>query len=274
MFRKLEKTKRYWSWRFKAAGNAPLFWHIGRPNFGDDINPSFMQRLSGKPVRFAADRSKPHLLGAGSILASATTSSIVVGSGYLKAESGPLPKQATVISVRGLRSLELAAIDDHVLLGDPLVLVDTLLDKPIAKKHSTGLVAHVLNVKQMKAKYGRHVHIISPAQRPWDVVEEIASCERIVSQSLHGLIVADAIGIPNLWWAPSESMAGGRFKFEDYFTTLDNPKPMIGETVDVFQHPSHYPFSICRYKYSKREYRTALTNAIGPLSIATRKSNL
>lgn len=271
MLRKIEKAKRYWSWRLKSTANLPLFWHVGRPNFGDDINPSFLERLSDQQVRFATNCSQPHLLCVGSILESATPSSIVIGSGYLKPDSGPLPKQTTVVSVRGQRSLELAGCGDHVLLGDPLVLVDQLFDKPIRKKHEIGLVSHVLNISAMKAKYGRYTHLISPMQSPWRVVEEIASCERIVSQSLHGLIVADALQIPNLWLAPSESMAGGRFKFDDYFSTLDQEKPFFAANEDIFQHPSQYPFMIGQFKYSKQQYRTAISNACASLSLATNR---
>jgi len=272
LLRKIEKTKRYWSWRLKPAENKPLFWHVGRPNFGDDINPFFIQRLLGKPIRFANDQSRPHLLGVGSILESATPSSIVIGSGYLKPESGPLPKGATVISLRGQRSLELAGCDDQILLGDPLVLVDRLFGKSAEKKHRTGLIAHVLNISAMKAQYGRYAHLISPMQEPWKVVEEIASCEQIVSQSLHGLIVADAFEIPNVWIAPSESMAGGRFKFDDYFSTLDQAKPLLEVTEDLFHNSSKYPFLVSRFEYSKADYREALTQAFAHLSSAsTRK---
>ena len=271
LLRKIEKTKRYWSWRLKPAENQPLFWHVGRPNFGDDINPSFLECLTGQPIRFAADRSQPHLLGVGSILESATPSSIVIGSGYLKPESGPLPKGATVISLRGQRSLELAGLelagcDDRILLGDPLVLVDTLFDKSPEKKYRTGLVAHVLNIGAMKAKYGRHTHLISPMQEPWKVVEEIASCEQIVSQSLHGLIVADAFDVPSVWIAPSDSMTGGRFKFDDYYSTLDQAKPPLEVTEDLFCSPSKYPFLVSRFKYSKTDYREALTQAFARLT--------
>jgi len=268
LLRKIEKTKRYWNWRLKPAGNRPLFWHVGRPNFGDDINPSFLQRLAGQPVRFANDQTQPHWLGVGSILESATSASIVIGSGYLKPTSGPLPKQTTVISLRGQLSLERAGCDGNILLGDPLVLVDRLFDKPIQKKHRTGLVAHVLNISAMKAKYGRHTHLISPMHEPWKVVEEIASCEQIVSQSLHGLIVADAFDIPNVWIAPSESMTGGRFKFDDYFSTLDQAKPPLEVTEDLFHNSSKYPFLVSRFKYSKTDYCEALTQAFARLSSA------
>ena len=274
LLRKIKKTKRYWNWRLKPVGNRPLFWHVGRPNFGDDINPSFLQRLSGQPVRFANDQTQPHLLGVGSILESATPSSIVIGSGYLKPTSGPLSKQTTVISLRGQLSLERADCEGNVLLGDPLVLVDRLFDKPIQKKHRTGLVAHVLNISAMKAKYGRHTHLISPMQEPWKVVEEIASCEQIVSQSLHGLIVADAFNVPNVWIAPSESMTGGRFKFDDYYSTLDQAKQPLVVTEDLFRNSSKYPFAVCQYKYSKKHYLQALSQAFACLPTPSTREKL
>lgn len=262
MLRKLEKLRRYFRWRMKPGTHAPVFWHVGRPNFGDDINPSFLERMGRKPLRLATDRNQPHVLGIGSILEFATPNSTVLGSGYLRSESGPLPQRANVISVRGKLSRDRAGCSAEVLLGDPLVLVDLLLTRPVAKRHRMGLVAHALNVAEMKSRFGREVHVVSPAWDPWRVVEEIASCELIASQSLHGLIVADALQIPNLWIAPSESMAGGRFKFDDYFSTLDQPKEPIAATSEVFRHPEGYPLSVCRYQLSKCGYAAALADAI------------
>ena len=262
MIRQLERARRYWRWRFKASGNIPLFWHIGRPNFGDDINPTFMQKLTGRSIRFSANRDEQHFLAAGSILECATTDSIVVGSGYLKPDSGPLPSQTAVLSLRGELSLQRSQAQGEILLGDPLVLLDLLYKAPSKKKYQVGFVPHILNSKQMQAKYGSQTHVICPSQDPWHVIAEIASCERVVSQSLHGLIVADALGIPNLWVAPSNNMLGGRFKFDDYFSTLDMPKEPFDESLEIFQQPEQYPFAVGNYKYSKSDYRSALIAAL------------
>ena len=262
MLRRIEKLKRYWQWRLKPSRNSPVFWHVGRPNFGDDINPLFLEHLSGVPLRLATDRDRPHLLGIGSILESATASSTVIGSGYLKPNSGPLPPKTTVISLRGERTFERSGCRDSVLLGDPLVLVNLLFEEPDTQQFELGLVPHVLNVKEMQAEYGDRAHVIDPALPPWQVVREIASCRRIASQSLHGLIVADALEVPNVWLAPSETMAGGRFKFDDYFSTLDREKEPVAPEPNVLQHPEKLPFGVCHYKYSKNEYYAALAVAV------------
>ena len=45
------------------------------------------------------------------------------------------------------------------------------------------------------------------------------SCRRIVTGSLHGLVIADAYGIPSAW-TRSKTAYGGYYKFYDYFATV------------------------------------------------------
>lgn len=61
------------------------------------------------------------------------------------------------------------------------------------------------------------------------VIEQIASCDYIASSSLHGLIVAEAYGIPNLWLEISGKLLGGHFKFHDFFLSLgkDRKSPFL-----------------------------------------------
>lgn len=262
---KLEKLRRYLVRRLTPPGALPVWWHVGGPNFGDDINPTFFGRLAGGPVRFAVDRKRPHLLGAGSILERASPASIVCGSGFLR-EPRSVASAAEFVAVRGALSLAACPRPEGVLLGDPLVLIDAFAS-PTAKRHRHGFVPHVTSVKHWRRLNARGRHMIHPGLEPWRVVEEIASCEVVFSQSLHGLIVADALGIPNVWVTPSDAMAGGRFKFEDYFSTLDRPKEPVPEGRDVFDHPRRYDAAVCRYRFSKADYRTALADACRRLAV-------
>ena len=43
-------------------------------------------------------------------------------------------------------------------------------------------------------------------------VDELCKCETIISSSMHGLIAADAYGIPNRWLMLSDKLVGGEFK--------------------------------------------------------------
>jgi hypothetical protein len=68
-------------------------------------------------------------------------------------------------------------------------------------------------------------------------VRTIASCDFVVSSSLHGLIAADAFGIPNVWVRWSDRVAGGSWKFLDYFRSVGRPErgpePLPGELREV-----------------------------------------
>ena len=47
-------------------------------------------------------------------------------------------------------------------------------------------------------------------------VREIAACRVVVTTSLHGLVTADAFGIPAVWTTLDPPLGGGDFKFRDY----------------------------------------------------------
>ena len=53
------------------------------------------------------------------------------------------------------------------------------------------------------------------------MIADLTSCELIFSSSLHGLIVADSFGIPNIHMELSDKLVGGNFKFEDYYSSVD-----------------------------------------------------
>jgi pyruvyltransferase len=64
-----------------------------------------------------------------------------------------------------------------------------------------------------------------------DVIAQITSCAVIAASSLHGLIVAEAFGIPAM--RLPHALTGGDdaafvdYKFTDYLTALDRPLPVI-----------------------------------------------
>lgn len=57
------------------------------------------------------------------------------------------------------------------------------------------------------------------------IIESLLSCRRIASSSLHGLILADAYGIPSAWLMAEADKGGsrpkgGEFKYYDYFASI------------------------------------------------------
>ena len=53
-----------------------------------------------------------------------------------------------------------------------------------------------------------------------DVIDEILSCDFIISESLHGLIVAEAYCVPNKWVEFMEHDEKLTFKFYDFYESI------------------------------------------------------
>lgn len=117
-----------------------------------------------------------------------------------------------------------------VVLGDPGLLYPMLLDETPTKKYDFGVVPHFKDAESGRMfcsaieKSGVKVKLIDVLQDDsLNVVREIASCEKILSSSLHGLVVADALQIPNRHIV--FSLLGQKkdefiFKFEDYYSAF------------------------------------------------------
>lgn len=258
MFYRLVKARRYWAARLRAQSCSPLFWHVGTPNFGDDINVSLFESLSDLPMRFAKDRRRPHFMGMGSILTFATESSVVLGSGLL--EPTRLQRPLEVVSLRGELSRQQFGLKRDIPLGDPMVLVNLLMS-PERGDH-VGFVPHVSSLPRLRRALSPKIKLIDVRRAPWEVVREIGRCKLILSQSLHGLIVADAFDIPNIWVAPGSKMVGGDFKFRDYFSTLDAPKESYRPSAAFFKNLPYSEAWVGKYRGNKTEYRDILGAAL------------
>lgn len=108
------------------------------------------------------------------------------------------------------------------------------------KRYRLGIIPHVVDqqhpvIREIKEKYADEILIIDLAHyKKWtDIIDQICSCEHILSSSLHGLIVSDAYQIPNCWIKLSGRIPGGYFKYLDYASSVqrDFTKPFIKELV-------------------------------------------
>ena len=85
-----------------------------------------------------------------------------------------------------------------------------------------------------------------------DVIDQITACDYIASSSLHGIILADAYGIPNVWIQLSNRIRGNGFKYRDYyegcgkfnveclnFTDVSIDTSIIEKSLEKYKRP-HY----------------------------------
>lgn len=207
-------------------------------NWGDELNYHFLSLLFRRKIcvsdyswlcRFGIQRQ--HLIIGSTIGLKCTRNTTIWGAGVLSADS-PLPEPpGKVLAVRGPRTRQFLlskGVDCPAVYGDPALLLP-MVYRPanIRRKHALGIIPHYHDLNSAEL---RRYEIFHPGctvinlrhyKRWTDVIEDICSCEAVISSSLHGLIAAAAYGIPHVWSAISPgSTIGGEFKFRDFFESV------------------------------------------------------
>lgn len=207
---------------------APAYWFRGIQNFGDQLSPVIMNWASGVQPIWVSKRYRGKVLGGGSILNALASGDIVWGAGSIRDRPIAPPPDVTFLAVRGPLTRERILGDVPDVYGDPALLLPLYHFPPSTKRHAIGIVPHYLDYQAMSIEDPEI--LIVDVRQPWEVVvADIRSCDLIVSSSLHGLIVAEAYGIPASWIRVSDRVIGGDFKFNDYYlsTGRDATQPTL-----------------------------------------------
>lgn len=214
-----------------------MFWweHPHPGNFGDILSPYIVEKLTSIPPKFVGRREG--MLAVGSIIKWASSNSTIWGAGT-STQGIELPCDADYRSVRGPYT-RAEVINNGgkcpEVYGDPAWLVPLFYEKQITKSSDLGLILHYIH-EDGSVRAGSSTKEISIRRVGFEQIEafldEMLSCKRIISTSLHGVILANAFGIPVLWGTVSDSGAdihGDGIKFKDYFNTIgidENLKPI------------------------------------------------
>jgi pyruvyltransferase len=220
----------YWNpWR--RLGRTGLLRRVPVPrrvdNFGDLLGPLIVDRLRRR-LGLPADgprRDGRRLLAVGSILHFARPGDVVWGSGV----NGKIPVEGfpplDVRAVRGPRTaqrLRAAGAEVPEVFGDPALLIPHLWsDDELGVRRRTGGTVFVPNLHDLGAFPSES---LDPRGGALEKVAAIASAERVVASSLHGMVVADAFGVPLL---PVASRAEPPFKYQDYFEGTGRELPEL-----------------------------------------------
>jgi len=236
-----------------------LFWHDSKTNFGDWLSPILCERLSGRRVVHAKP-NKCDLIAVGSILQRAKHGRFrrrihVWGSGFIENRE-ETRSYHYYHAVRGHKTAKLLKSPEIRTFGDPGLLSDLLFPdyRHVAKQCLLGIVPHYKDQKdtniQRFADENPNVRVIDILSPGEDFLRQVAICEFVLSSSLHGLITADAFGIPNAWIKLSDKVRGQGFKFHDYYSVfgIESPAPLdltsdmspekIAELADRYKRPN------------------------------------
>ena len=145
---------------------------------------------------------------------------------YSNKEHTFIRRENNIASVRGeLSKNRLEKILNKKLdipTGDGGLLASYLIKEPLEKKYLIGIIPHYKEKNDLifrdLQKYYKNSVLVDLEDDPLEVVKLISKCEVILSSSLHGLIVADSLGIPNQRLIYSNKLMGDGFKFDDYYS--------------------------------------------------------
>ena len=237
--------------RSGVASDRNLYWYYKEAdglNFGDWIGPYIFGKLTGHRPYFRDARRRglgAYHLTCGSILGHIRQSgkAIVWGSGAIKPDASfPAPK--IIHAVRGPLSREICIRLGHrcpEVYGDPGILLPQFYTPTTRRtKHRLGIVPHFKDLELALALFGNRedVLIVDVRRNVEPVVDDIASCEAVVSSSLHGIILAQAYGLPAARIVLSDKVIGGNFKFDDYFLGAELAPPQKPIVVDQHRPPA------------------------------------
>ncbi len=205
-------------------------------NWGDDINVWFIEMVSGKMVVpaemlfFPKKRKKYCVIG--TVIPWCINSKTVVwGSGYGLANEELKHKPSKVLAVRGPLTrdwLLSQGVDCPPVFGDPALLLPRYYQPKSISKNRVGLILHhrdwdVLDKEAISIMESGAILINLTQYDCWtDIIDQICSCDIVLSSSLHGMIVADAYGVPNVF-VEFAFHHSSYFKYYDYFLSVNRP---------------------------------------------------
>ncbi len=204
----------------------PFYYYADDINFGDLITPYYLEKYcKNDTYEYDFTGKKPKIISCGSIMRLCNEKTIVYGSGIKNIKQNI--NKGIIKIVRGpLTRKRLLAIDCYCppVYGDPGLLLPLYYNPQINKKYKLGIIPHYIhyNVINKMYKDSKDIKIINLVNKNIElVIDDILSCEKTVSSSLHGIIVSDAYNIPNKWVKFDNKISGDDTKYYDYFQSVN-----------------------------------------------------
>lgn len=182
-----------------------MYYYQGSPpNFGDELNNWLWPRLLPD---FFDDSEDQIFLGIGSILFdfhAPEAKKIVFGAGYGGYTPPPKIDDNWIVHfVRGPITARAMGLDESLGVGDAAILLRSCISAAPEKQFKTSFMPHWESVfdgewEAVCAQAG--LHFINPCAPVDEVLDAILSSEMVVTEAMHGAIVADALRVP---WVPA-----------------------------------------------------------------------
>jgi pyruvyltransferase len=196
-----------------------VWWMCGEKvqNLGDVLTPKILDYF-----KISYEYSKDYnTICIGSIAGGAKDGCLVLGSG-IAWENMKLNPKADWRFVRGpytRKSVINSGGECPEIYGDPALLLQEI-HKESNKVHDVGIIPHYKEYKMVKEKYPNEFVINLNNPNPLEVIDQITSCRKTISSSLHGIICSHAYEIPSAWVKFSDIIIGDDTKYKDHYSSI------------------------------------------------------
>jgi succinoglycan biosynthesis protein ExoV len=193
-------------------------------NFGDDLNPWLWPQLFPKPIEQCFDNDTL-FVGIGSLLnhkiPAEPPKKIIFGSGF---SYGSLPKTNDLwrfVCVRGPLTAKALGLSEDKAITDSALLLLKVANPSREQRHKASFMPH-----HQTAKYDSwreicddlNICYIDPAAPVKETIDTISNSSVLITEAMHGAIVADAYRIP---WVPVRTRPRiVEFKWQDWSLSM------------------------------------------------------
>lgn len=205
-----------------------LVYHQGK-NFGDALNPLILNRILPD---FFDNKEKEIFLGIGSIIGlkqHLPQKKIVFTSGYAAGDEStyghkPVINESWDIQcVRGPLTAKILGLDQDLVVADGAILLNRLYERQNSKKYKFSYMPHHVSLNMYshwKSLLEQvNINLIDPRDDVNKILDQIDSSENLITEAMHGAIVADAFRIP--WCGVKAYPYINEFKWDDWAASLD-----------------------------------------------------
>ncbi|MBR2614376.1 MAG: polysaccharide pyruvyl transferase family protein [Clostridia bacterium] len=228
--RKSEKNKVNLHWWFLKGGN-----------IGDNLSPFIVNKmLDRKEIDLDKKISKTkHLFAIGSIISFGYQDSTIWGSGLIrgKSKSWSIWKCFRKLDIRAIRGPETRnallnlGYDCPEVYGDPAILLPFFIPaSEVEKKYDYVIIKHYADKREIKIPEGKtYLELDVRTDNFAEFVKILLQGRKVVSSSLHGIILAETYGIPAIMLNCSGL---DHFKFKDWYGSTNRCSFPIATSIE------------------------------------------
>lgn len=217
-----------------------LIWWSKKKNLGDYLSRVVCDWMA-KEYSLNMDKEckkTKSLMAIGSVITFAIDDATVWGSGILGVNEIPV-----LYNKRLFRKLDIRAVRGpftrHVLLssgydcpevyGDPAIIMPYIYKGLNLKKtYAVSIVQHHSRIYKSERKDFHYINIETHDYKQF--IDEICSSKKIISSSLHGIILAETYGVPAVFF--NDGMEDQLFKFWDWYLSTGRTDIRMAKTLE------------------------------------------